>query len=142
MTYRIALVGCSGPKQLDAAPAQDLYTSALFGKASAWARRNADSWLILSAEHGVVRPTDIVAPYDTRLTSAGRELWTLRTAQQLAAVVGAQRQPVELVVLCGSAYAYAARMVAALSPGVTLDEPMAGMQIGERLRWLTQENAQ
>src|SRR5690606_13413659 len=55
----IALVSCVSSKEPHAAPARDLYTSALFRKARAYAERNADAWYILSAKYGLVDPNRV-----------------------------------------------------------------------------------
>lgn len=60
----VALVSCCGPKLAVPAPAKDLYQSDLFKKSRAYAERHADTWAILSAQHGVVLPDQILAPYE------------------------------------------------------------------------------
>jgi len=50
MTEPVALIGCVEQKQAHPAPAQDLYTSALFRYRLAWAEQHADQVFILSAK--------------------------------------------------------------------------------------------
>ena len=61
---RVALVGCSATKLKHAAPARELYTSALFRAAYAYAETTCAAVLIVSAFHGVVAPKAVIRPYD------------------------------------------------------------------------------
>ena len=53
----VVLVGCVKSKRDHPSPASDLYTSALFRKARAYAESTGGPWYVLSAEHGLVEPT-------------------------------------------------------------------------------------
>jgi hypothetical protein len=66
-TLRITLVGCSAAKLTRPAPARDLYTGDLFGKARALAEATSDRWYILSAKHHLVHPDQVLAPYDQQM---------------------------------------------------------------------------
>lgn len=131
---RIGLVGC-GAKKLDrAAPARDLYTGALFRKAAAHAEVTCDRWFILSAKHGLVRPDDVIEPYDVVLSAHSPEWDELVRAQLAAELAGAPR--VLLVALAGERYR------TALHPCQWPYEiPMRGLGIGQQLAWLTERNA-
>ncbi|RLM89039.1 DUF6884 domain-containing protein [Haloarcula sp. Atlit-7R] len=74
---RFVLIGCGDAKTDDPAEARDLYTSSYFAvkrsyaeAAVQWARtadRRANTWAVLSAEHGILMPRQTVAPYDTTI---------------------------------------------------------------------------
>ncbi|AEM58778.1 hypothetical protein HISP_16345 [Haloarcula hispanica N601] len=74
---RFVLIGCGNAKTDDPAEARDLYTSSYFAvkrsyaeAAVQWARtadRRANTWAVLSAEHGILMPRQTVAPYDTTI---------------------------------------------------------------------------
>ena len=74
---RFVLVGCGAAKSSETVEARDLYTSSYFvvkrqyaEAAVQWAGtadRRANSWGILSAEHGVLPPRLEVDPYDTTI---------------------------------------------------------------------------
>jgi hypothetical protein len=49
------------------APAQELYVSQLFKKASAYTELTCDRWYVLSAMHGLVHPHTVLESYDMRL---------------------------------------------------------------------------
>ena len=78
MTFRALLICCVYPKLPSPAAARDLYIGPLFERSSRYAEQQSRPWFILSGEHGLVRPTDWLAPYDTDVsdTSAGyRRAW-------------------------------------------------------------------
>jgi hypothetical protein len=69
-------------------PARDLYISPLFRAARAYAERRygPERWFILSARHGLVRPDQLLAPYDLslrQLTPTERAAWGDRVAIEL-----------------------------------------------------------
>jgi hypothetical protein len=101
---RIALVSCVKSKQPSPAPAKDLYTSALFRGMRGFAEANADAWYILSAEHGLLRPDQVTAPYERTLNKMGkaaRQGWAERVQRQLVAVLPSRA---EVIVLAGERY--------------------------------------
>lgn len=59
------IIGCGNAKRATPHPAADLYTSAYLRTAVAWARSvtTADRLLILSAKYGLIRGSDVIAPY-------------------------------------------------------------------------------
>ena len=144
---RVILVGCSKVKARARCEAQWLYVSPLFRKSALWARKevargHADGWLILSAKWGVLSPDDLVDPYEKRLGEldrAGRERWAAQAWGQLGERTGERaRELLELVILAGRAYVEPLRP-GADRRGVRLVEPLAGLQIGERIGWLNRE---
>jgi len=131
----VVLIACCGQKAETACAARDLYRSQLFKKSVAYAERRGLAWAILSAEHGVVMPDDVVAPYDVTLTTmsgAGRRSWAAETHAALCLAFPGARY----VVLAGKHYR-AAVPVGHSQPEV----PMAGMGIGEQLGFLTRDAA-
>jgi hypothetical protein len=79
--WRVALVSCVKSKRKTAAPACELYISPLFHGLRRYAEANAHAWYILSAEHGLLLPSDIVAPYEKtllRMPRLERDAWTRR----------------------------------------------------------------
>ena len=65
----IGLVSCGAHKQPFPAPGEFLYTSQLFRRSRAFAVETMDRWFILSAEHGLLSPEEIVSPYDKALSN-------------------------------------------------------------------------
>ena len=132
----VALVACAAAKLTRAAPAEELYVSALFRKSRAYAERSADHWYILSAMHGLVRPEDVIAPYDLTLNQMGiaeRRRWADRVNGQLNGVI---RSGSTLLFLAGARYREGIEPVQR-QRGVAITVPMEGMRIGEQLQWLS-----
>ncbi len=136
----VALVSCVSAKRAQAAPAGDLYTSALFEKARRYAMNNAKSWYILSAKHGLLEPKTVVAPYELTLNSMptkGRREWAKKVSDQLVPIVDAGDT---VLFLAGARYREGVQE-SLRERDVHVVVPMAGMRIGEQLAWLTRENA-
>lgn len=139
---RIALVGCASQKLGRPAPARDLYVSDLFRKASAYAEAVADDWFVLSAKHGLVKPDEVLEPYDTKLGSSKTgpviHAWAERVADQLEVELALRGLPfadVELVLLAGAHYGtFVYHLHYPLADNVT--EPLKGLGIGQRKSWL------
>lgn len=131
---RIGLVACAAAKLDHPASARDLYTSALFRKASAFAEATCDRWYVLSAKHGLLSPDTVVEPYDVVLGSAPHA-WAERVREQLAIELrGTPR--VVLVALAGEKYRTFLRPCQ-----WPFEIPMRGLGIGQQLAWLSERNA-
>lgn len=131
----VALVSCVKKKRETPAPAQDLYVSQLFRGLRVYAERDADAWFILSAEHGLLRPEQIVAPYERTLNTmakADRIEWAGRVGQQLLGVlpVGAK-----IVMLAGERYREFL-LPLLIGHGFAVSVPLAGLKLGEQLQRL------
>jgi hypothetical protein len=131
---RVILVSCAATKLDRPAPAADFYTSPLFGKARSYAETTGHPWFILSARHGLVEPTTVLEPYDTKLTDLtpeARKTWADRVARALYYKGFGGWGVFEIH--AGDAYARPLRP--ALAP-IALDiiEPLAGLGIGRRLQ--------
>lgn len=132
----LVLVGCVKRKLDRPAEARDLYTSALFRKERAYAEAAGCPWFILSAEHGLVSPTNVLAPYDLRLSSTSSEYrrrWGRRVVDQLRdAALLLDGKVIEIH--AGSAYASAIRE-GLTDAGAIVVEPLEGLTMGQRLAW-------
>jgi|GEM_PF-4829405 len=76
----IGLVSCGKTKAPEACAARDLYQGELFRRASAYAERTYDHWFILSAQHYLVHPDEVLDPYEKSIASmsvADRRHWAL-----------------------------------------------------------------
>lgn len=143
MSAQIGLVGCASAKLRRPAKARDLYTSPLFRKASAHAEATCERWFVLSAKHGLVRPDEVLEPYDVKL---GRSTphhpetdgpliheWAQRVRGQLAEALRDVDDP-SLLVLAGEQY----RTILYPSPWSFI-VPMRGLGLGEQLAWLNKQ---
>jgi len=132
---RVALVSCVKAKLSIPAPAGDLYTSQLFRALRQYATTRADRWFILSAEHGLLRPEEVVAPYErtlNRMSSPERLDWADRVQRQLLAILP---RDTEVLILAGARYREH------IDPflrenGFVVTAPLKGLAIGRQLQWL------
>jgi len=131
----VALVSCAKAKRTSAAPAGDLYTSQLFRGLRAYAVAHADAWYVLSAEHGLLRPDQVVAPYERTLNTMpkrDRVAWAERVQRQL---LDALPPGAEVILLAGTRYREA--LVPFLrSRGFAVTVPLEGLGIGRQLQKL------
>ena len=137
--YDVVLVGCGKAKQLTAYAAEDLYTSPGFALRRASAQRLGNSWFILSAEHGLVQPHQLLEPYDTYLANmpaAYRDAWGAWSVCKLTESMGDLTQK-DILVLAPGAYADAIRPYLSRA-GAKIHEPLANLRQGEQLAWLSQ----
>ncbi len=136
----IALVACASRKRTHPAPAADLYVSDLFRKARAFAERRANAWFVLSAQHGLVEPGDVLEPYDLTLNAMGvaeRRSWAERVWTRLEPLV----EPGDTVIFLAGAR-YREDLVARLAAsGVRVEIPMEGLAIGKQLAWLSSDRS-
>lgn len=136
----VVLIQCAKTKIGKAAPAKDLYTSDLFKKAKAYAENRGLPYLILSAEHGLVRPDQIIEPYDKTLHQMPqdkRKAWADKVSLQIRAYV---HEGSDLTFLAGETYAGdVVPQIGKYFEG-KINRPLQGKGIGEQLRWLG-ENA-
>jgi hypothetical protein len=132
----VLLVSCVKDKLKHPAPAQDLYVSDLFRKERAYAERSGVPWFILSAEHGLVAPEQVLAPYNMRLSQTSvdyRRAWGARVVESLVAVAGPLAgKTVE--VHAGAAYVDPIRDLLQ-AQGAVVAEPLKGLPFGNRLAW-------
>jgi hypothetical protein len=132
----LVLLACSRTKAKTPAAARDLYVSPLFRKGRAYAERLGVPWYILSAEHALLPPGQLVAPYERHLSATSddyRTAWGRWVAERLALLEGPLTgRVVELH--AGSAY------VDAVSPplaakGARVVDRLEGLPLGARLAW-------
>jgi hypothetical protein len=133
----VYLVSCVSQKRQQACAARDLYVSDWFCKARQYAEASGCPWYILSAEHGLVLPDQVIAPYERTLKTmrvADRHAWAVRVFHQLAETVQALAH---VVFLAGERYREF--LTGPLTKcGVAVSVPMEGLRIGEQLSWLAQ----
>ena len=80
------LVSCVSGKQESPAAARELYTSQWFGLTRRFVENSGSPWFILSAEHELVDPDHVIAPYERTLNTMGVEVrrdWARRVKDQM-----------------------------------------------------------
>jgi hypothetical protein len=134
---RIGLVSCVKSKLPYSAPARDLYTSPLFRGARCAVQRSCDRWFVLSAEHGLVDPGLVLAPYEKILTKASpaeRRLWSERVLDQLRSELN-QLGGHTYEVHAGAAYANFGLAAGLERAGAEVEQPLEGLGLGLRLAY-------
>lgn len=133
MSIRVALVSCVKSKQTSAAAACDLYTSQLFRALRGYAEANADVWYILSAEYGLLRPDQVIVPYERTLNAMrkrDRLAWAERVQRQLLQVLPSEA---EVILLAGVRYRQ--DLVPFLrGHGFSISVPLEGLSFGRQLQ--------
>lgn len=135
----IALVSCAKTKQRIPCRAEELYVSSLFKKSRVYAKQKADRWFILSAKYGLVDPCDRLEPYEQTLTKMPqfeRRAWGVRVAEQMRQQ-GILRPGVTILWLAGQDYQ---EPLSSALVGFSQKDPLAGLRIGPRMRWLNEHN--
>jgi hypothetical protein len=131
MTQRYALVCCGKQKLPRPAAAKELYKSTLFQKTRFFVEREYDGWFVLSALHHVLHPEQVIAPYEFKLPRPAAGKWAEAIVEQLTAQVPPGCQ---LDYFGGAAYGLIVSKLEA--KGFPVRQPLAGLQVGERLHWL------
>lgn len=135
MSVRVALVSCVKQKRETAVAARDLYLSQLFRGLRRYAEAHADCWYILSAEHGLVHPDDVIEPYErtlNKLPKQARLAWAERVQQQLTEILP---QNARVILLAGARYREAIEPFLR-KRGFPVTVPLEGLRIGEQLQRL------
>jgi hypothetical protein len=120
-------------------PAAALYTSPLFRKSLLAALDSCKKAFILSAKHGLLACSDIIEPYDVTLKTlpkAARQAWGERVGGELAHIVD---KKTTAVMYCGEEYIAPVRQ-ALVASGGTVEAPLVGRSLGQRLQDLTAIN--
>jgi cytoplasmic iron level regulating protein YaaA (DUF328/UPF0246 family) len=135
MGKNIYLVQCSKTKREFPSPAQYLYTSDLFKKSSAYSKKHADKWFILSALHHLVHPDQTLDYYNVTLKDkfrSQRRDW----AVQVFSTLKSQISPGDKIVfLAGELYSEFL-LPLLVKNGWEVECPMEGLPIGKKLHWL------
>lgn len=138
-----ALIPCSKSKQTYPCPARVMYQpSQQFRGAYQVAEQLGAQVLILSAKYGVLRPEQVIEPYDVTLIGTDRmvkERWAADVIQQLRLVYpsdpGAVIKPGDKVVsFLSKPYGDILHQVLREN-GVTVEDPLKGLSQGARLQW-------
>lgn len=138
---RIALVSCTKLKQDYACEARHMYQpSHLFSKAVNYIENvicTYDCWFILSAKYGLLKPTDIIEPYDLSLKSMSKKEvmnWSFVVFNQLY-----QNKISHIDFYAGEKYrTYLMSLLSNIN--VTIGVPLKGMSIGKQLQFYNNNN--
>jgi hypothetical protein len=155
---KLVVVGCGAAKRdrkletgtltVKRYPAKDLYTSTYFEKKREYAETIGDQWMILSALHGLIPPTEKIKPYDVTvddLDGDRLDRWAHQIGMTLIEWVawenGEGRDVEEIVVLAGKKYLDPLRERDVFQAGIDVPVSYPLQQndlggIGEQMGWL------
>lgn len=103
---------------------------------SAYAERHSDTWFVLSAKYGLVRPAHVIEPYEQTLNTVGvgeRRAWAQLVHGQMVRA-GLLQPGTHFLWLAGRRYM---ADLASLLSEFPQSDPLQGIGIGQRLAWLT-----
>lgn len=133
----LILIPCAKTSKTYRCPAWEMYSpSVYFQKISTYASLLSDFIMILSSKYGLLYPGTIIDPYDEYLSTwAKARTWSLNVGVKLQRLVqwcGFRR----VIFLTGQKYS---RYLKSYLKNCRIDDPMAGLGIGQRLQWLTDQ---
>ena len=134
---RIGLVGCVKKKLPQPQSAKNLYRSTLFTGRRSFVEQSCDEWWILSAEHGLVDPEDLLAPYDFTLNDATKEerrQWATRVFAAIVQKIQPERGDI-FEIHAGANYRDFGLTDALENLGCIIENPTKGMGIGKQLQF-------
>jgi hypothetical protein len=136
----IYLVSCTKSKRAEACEARELYAASdWFAKARAYVEAQPGAeWFILSAEHGLIEPGAVIAPYETTLMTMrpdARRAWAAKVWDE---VVRRELYFTRMVFLAGETYREHLELWATGGGNEPRGAhvPMRGLGLGEQKAWL------
>lgn len=126
------LVGCGQVKKKGARTAFELYNGSFTRQIVKYLRSRGESYCYLSAKYGIVKPTDKIELYDSRVSDL-----SLEGVRSLREIVTKQLAGVKSVVLyAGTAYKQL------LPSDVQVHEPFVGLDILQRKRLMSKNKTE
>jgi hypothetical protein len=137
----IGLISCVSKKQKRPIEAKHLYVSPLFLKSRQFVQQQCDNWFVLSAKYGLVKPDQVIQPYEETLNSKSRserEEWAHAVWHQLKPLLNHGDR---VMILAGSRYReFLVPLIESFGCHVVI--PMEGKSIGKQLQWLSNHSYQ
>ncbi len=134
---RVVLIACASKKKDKADKAKYLYQSSLFQGSWRYAESlKPQKIFILSARHGLLRPDEVISPYDESLSNkkaAALKIWADKVLKKLRYEVNLDED--EIIFLSGINYRKH------LIPYIkNYNIPLEGLGIGKQLQFLKRAN--
>lgn len=132
----VVLVSCVSRKADRPLPACDLYRSTWFKYARRYAERYGDRWFLLSAKYGLVRPDEVIYPYNQTIDDMNkqdRRQWAIEVERDICRRVGSNRA--RIIFLAGKRYRVHLAQWLALA-GHDVLSPLKCLGIGQQIAWL------
>lgn len=134
----IGLVACCKTKLDRAAPVRELYTSPLFKLSLAYAEATCSAVYVISAQHDLLDLDQVIAPYERTMASLTPTQRTLFGGGVVRGLIQRHEYPLIVSAFAGAAYVTPIRRALdRMGIRYSLKEALSGMQIGERLSFLS-----
>lgn len=133
----LIFIGCVKSKRRGMHRADALYTSVLFHGRAGYARSTGKPWYVLSAEHGLLAPDDVIEYYDVALNELpvrARRDWSRRVLEQIDDRIGPVKGKV-VEIHAGKAYRDHGLVQGLTARGATVTAPLADLRQGQQLAW-------
>lgn len=134
---RLALVACASARDSGPAPAEQLYSSALFHARRRHVAQRCDRWFVLTPRYGLVAPDALVEAETTRLADmpvAERAAWAEAVLADLDEHVGRLAGCV-VEMHAGVAFCDSGLVDGLQRRGASVARPVAGLGQGRQLAW-------
>jgi hypothetical protein len=112
--------------------------SPLFRRARDFCDREYGEWHIITVQHGLIAPHQVIGGDDPalhKLSAAERWLWADGIARQLQARLERSAESHTFVLYASQRYAM---LLSRAAPFATFELPLAGMSLGQQIRWYEQ----
>lgn len=136
MARYVGLVAASKRRRGGIHPASEQFgLSPVFRRAREYCDRMFGEWYILSTTHLLLPPHQVVGarePALHMLSAPGRNRWAEAVAEQLCERRHRSGEPITYVLFASQFYA---GLLARAAPDVTVEYPLAGLSLSQRLHW-------
>ena len=135
MSNTIVCISCVKSKRTSTCAAKDMYTSPLFRGMLLYAQQlRPQKIFILSAEYGLLKPDDVIDPYEKALKNmktSERSAWAGNVLSKLCQEADLQED--KFIFLAGAPY-----RESLIRHIRHYEVPMEGLSFGRQLQWLTE----
>lgn len=128
----ICLIACGKKKRTYPCRAMDMYIGTLFRARLAFAEMKQYTIYIISAKYGLLRPTDIISPYNKTMNNASQKeqkAWAFKVITALDKVAKTQRGSIITILGGAGYYKYLSRYYRVINP-------FAHLKQGEQIKKL------
>lgn len=135
---RVGLVGCVSEKLDHPATARNLYDSPLFHGRRRYVEESCGEWFILSAKRHLVKPEEIIAPYEESLvgqTTDCKRAWAQQVLRDLDGLLGNDLREIEIEIHAGADYRDFGLVEGLKRRGAKVFNPVEGLGIGRQLQF-------
>ena len=133
---RIGLVAAAQRRRVGVRQAREQFASSpTFRRARDYCERAYGEWYILSANHLLLPPQQVIGPDERRLsafTADERLAWAAQVAARLRERRDRSAEPLTIMLFASQRYA---DLLARVAPELPIELPLSGLAPRDRLRW-------